>query len=83
MNKLGKLLSLAILVALLLAACGPQATPTPVKTVPPTVAPATVAPTTAATQPDMCMGAQPGDEISMLYQWSGVEEESLNKILKP
>jgi alpha-glucoside transport system substrate-binding protein len=30
-----------------------------------------------------CMGAQPGDTISMLYQWSGVEEENLNAILKP
>lgn len=30
-----------------------------------------------------CMGAQPGDEISMLYQWSGTEEENLNKILAP
>jgi alpha-glucoside transport system substrate-binding protein len=29
------------------------------------------------------MGGQPGDEISMLYQWSGVEEESLNKVLQP
>ena len=30
-----------------------------------------------------CMGAQPGDEISMLYQWSGAEEENLNNILRP
>ena len=30
-----------------------------------------------------CMGAQPGDTISMLYQWSGVEEENLNTILQP
>ena len=87
MNKLGKLLSLVMLAALALAACGPQATPTPVMTEPPTVAPATEAPTeaptAAASQPEMCMGAQPGDEISMLYQWSGVEEESLNTILQP
>lgn len=87
MNKIGKLLSLAVLAALLLAACGPQVTPTPVMTEAPTVAPATEAPTEApteaATQPEMCMGAQPGDEISMLYQWSGTEEESLNTILQP
>src|SRR5258706_7387903 len=31
----------------------------------------------------MCMGAKSGDEISMLYQWSGVEEENLNKVLQP
>jgi alpha-glucoside transport system substrate-binding protein len=30
-----------------------------------------------------CMGAQPGDEVSLLYQWSGVEEENLNTILQP
>jgi alpha-glucoside transport system substrate-binding protein len=30
-----------------------------------------------------CMGAQPGDEISMLYQWSGAEEENLNQVLQP
>src|SRR5262245_32864873 len=41
----------------------------------PTEAPATSAPSTGAID---CMGAQSGDEISMLYQWSGVEETSLN-----
>jgi alpha-glucoside transport system substrate-binding protein len=30
-----------------------------------------------------CMDAQPGDTISMLYQWSGVEEQNLNTILQP
>lgn len=30
-----------------------------------------------------CMGADAGDEVSMLYQWSGLEEENLNKILAP
>jgi alpha-glucoside transport system substrate-binding protein len=30
-----------------------------------------------------CMGAQQGDTVSMLYQWSGVEEENLNQILRP
>ena len=33
--------------------------------------------------PEMCMGAQPGDELSLLYQWSGAEEARLNEILKP
>jgi alpha-glucoside transport system substrate-binding protein len=32
---------------------------------------------------EMCMGAASGDEISLLYQWSGVEEENLNKVLQP
>lgn len=30
-----------------------------------------------------CMGAKSGDEITMLYQWSGVEEENIMKILAP
>jgi alpha-glucoside transport system substrate-binding protein len=30
-----------------------------------------------------CRGAAEGDEVTMLYQWSGVEEESLNTILAP
>ncbi|MEN6434592.1 MAG: ABC transporter substrate-binding protein [Anaerolineaceae bacterium] len=39
--------------------------------------------TVAPAIPEMCMGAASGDEISMLYQWSGQEEERLNQILKP
>jgi alpha-glucoside transport system substrate-binding protein len=76
-----------------LAACKP-ATPTmaPTQAMTETTAPTqamteTMAPTetsmpTEASAID-CMGAQPGDTISMLYQWSGVEEENLNKILQP
>jgi alpha-glucoside transport system substrate-binding protein len=30
-----------------------------------------------------CKGAKAGDEISMLYQWSGVEEAALNQVLQP
>jgi alpha-glucoside transport system substrate-binding protein len=30
-----------------------------------------------------CAGAKSGDTVSMLYQWSGQEEERLNTILKP
>ncbi len=49
---------------------------------------ATEAPTQAATQAPTsgeidCKGAQKGDTVSMLYQWSGVEESSLNKIMQP
>jgi len=78
MLKLSKLAALLVLVSMLLAACGPQATPTEVMT----EAPASSS-SSASSQPEMCMGGQPGDEISMLYQWSGVEEESLNKVLQP
>jgi alpha-glucoside transport system substrate-binding protein len=48
---------------------------------------ACAAPTTPTSAPQTggidCMGAQKGDEVSMLYQWSGNEEENLNKILQP
>jgi alpha-glucoside transport system substrate-binding protein len=48
---------------------------------------ATAAATTAPTQPAVgdidCMGAQSGDTITLLYQWSGAEEERLNQILQP
>lgn len=30
-----------------------------------------------------CMGVEEGAEITMLYQWSGAEEENLNRILQP
>jgi alpha-glucoside transport system substrate-binding protein len=61
--------------------------PTEVMTEAPTEA-ATEAPTEVATEAPVageidCKGAQSGDEISMLYQWSGVEEEALNSVLQP
>jgi alpha-glucoside transport system substrate-binding protein len=99
-----KLAATMLLIALLIAACGPANTATPVATQPPaTEAPATEAPTEAATEapteaateapteaateaaagPIDCKGAQQGDEISMLYQWAGVEEAALNQVLQP
>jgi alpha-glucoside transport system substrate-binding protein len=41
-----------------------------------------VIPTAASGDID-CMGAQEGDEVTMFYQWSGVEEEQLMAILQP
>src|SRR5689334_24362941 len=72
------------------AATQPPATAAPATEAPTqaaTEAPATEAPTQAATEAPAagaidCMGAQQGDEISMLYQWSGVEETNLNNVLK-
>jgi alpha-glucoside transport system substrate-binding protein len=44
----------------------------------------TEAPTEAPVAGEIdCKGAQPGDTISMLYQWSGTEEEALNSVLQP
>lgn len=83
--------SLLAVLALLVSACGgaatatqaPQATSAP----PATTAPQATTPPQATTAPSGgeidCKGAQSGDTVSMLYQWSGVEEESLNQILQP
>jgi len=77
MSKLPKILVALLLVSLLLAACGPKPTATPAATEPPATG------TEAPPASEMCMGAQPGDELSLLYQWSGQEEERLNQILQP
>src|SRR5512141_2962945 len=93
MAKFSKILGLLVLVTMLLAACGPKPTqaPTQAATEAPTQA-ATEAPTAAATEAPTqapvagaidCMGAQKGDEVSLLYQWSGVEETNLNTVLQP
>lgn len=84
MKKTAKIMMGVLLVGiLLLSACAPKATPTAAPIAAATeAAAATAAPTEAASGID-CMGAAAGDEISMLYQWSGTEEENLNKILEP
>jgi alpha-glucoside transport system substrate-binding protein len=94
MSKMYKVFYLLLMAALILAACGPKETPAPTEP-PMTEAPTEVmteapteAPTEAMTEAPMageidCMGAQSGDEISMLYQWSGVEEAALNQVLQP
>lgn len=87
MNKnLVKLFGLFVVAAMVLAACAqtPAATtaaPTTAPAVATTAAP-TVAMTTAPATID-CMGAKAGDTLTLIYQWSGSEEESLNTILKP
>jgi alpha-glucoside transport system substrate-binding protein len=90
-RKFFVLTSLLALTALLLGACGPAATPTTAPTEAPTEAP-TTAPTEAPTEMPTeapvageidCKGAVAGDEVSMIYQWSGVEEQQLNTILQP
>jgi alpha-glucoside transport system substrate-binding protein len=71
-RELWILLSALVIISMLLAACGPQATPVPTEEPP--------APSTGDID---CMGANEGDQVTMLYQWSGTEEENLNAILKP
>lgn len=75
-------------------AAPPADTPAPEPTEPPaepTEPPAEATeppaePTEPSTEPTGeidCMGAQSGDTVTMLYQWSGQEEENLNQILRP
>ncbi|HSM71663.1 MAG TPA: ABC transporter substrate-binding protein, partial [Anaerolineales bacterium] len=66
------LLSLMVIGSIILAACGgTTATEEPAMTDEPVMS-------------DIdCAGAQEGDEISMLYQWAGVEETALNQVLQP
>lgn len=85
------ILSVLMVFAFVLAACSPATTETDVPTdeVVETEEVATepteeVVDTEEVVTSDIdCMGAEPGDVITMLYQWSGVEEENLNAILAP
>ena len=70
------LITATIAMAMVIASCAPAATPAPAAPVEP-AAPAAPAPT------GPCFGAKTGDELSVIYQWSGAEEENINKILKP
>ena len=83
MSKYVKWILLSVLVmSMLLAACA-QPTPAPTEKPEPTEAPPTEVPSAPPAGGIDCMGAQAGDEVTMLYQWSGTEEENLNAILKP
>ncbi|MBA4383710.1 MAG: hypothetical protein C0410_03150 [Anaerolinea sp.] len=80
------IVSIIVVMTMLLASCA-KATTVPteapvVETAAPTVD-VTEAPVATAAPEIDCMGAAAGDTISMLYQWSGTEEENLNKILAP
>ncbi len=73
MKSYWKIFAVFVLAAMILTACTSPAAPE---------VPAEVEePMTEA--PAWCMGATAGDTVSMLYQWSGQEEERLNQILKP
>lgn len=85
MSKLMKPIVALVLFAMLAAAC---ATPTAAPTEAPTVAPTeatTAAPTEAPTvaTPAICGEAKAGDTLTVMYQWSGAEEEKINAIFKP
>jgi alpha-glucoside transport system substrate-binding protein len=85
MSRYVRWILLSVVTVSLLAACAcPKPTPPPTEkpTEPPTEKP-TEAPTEAPGAEIDCMGASAGDEVSVIYQWSGAEEEKFNAIVKP
>lgn len=88
-TKFVKVFGLIVVATMLLAACGqaatteaPMATTAAATTAAPTEVATTEAPTAAAATID-CGEAKAGDSLTLVYQWSGSEEESFNTILKP
>ena len=84
--KFVKVFGMLIVASLMFAACAPAATAVPTEVPPtgaPTEAPTTAAPTAAPTASIDCMGAQSGDQLTLVYQWSGSEEQSFDAIVKP
>lgn len=79
--------TLFVLIALLAAACAPAATEAPTEEPPPEAPPAEAPPPEEPEEPAMpevnCMGAAAGDQLSVMYQWTGAEEEKINEIFKP
>ncbi len=75
------ILGLLVALSLLLTACGGEEPPA---TEPPSDGgvEATEPPVVEGPTID-CMGAAAGDEVTVLYQWSGAEEEKFNTILQP
>jgi len=72
------LLSVLVVGAMLLAACGPKATPVPTEKPEPTAEPPTAPPTGKYD----CMGGE-GGTVSMIGVWSGDEEGTFKSILQP
>jgi alpha-glucoside transport system substrate-binding protein len=88
MSKTSKIMSALVLIAMLLASCATAATtvaPITVPTTPPEMPP-TTAPTAAPTAAPIaiaCGGAKSGDQVSVMYQWTGNEESLFNSIIAP
>src|SRR5659263_225331 len=85
MSKFSKPIIALVLIAMLAAACA-----TPTATQAPTVAATTEAPTVAPTEAPttapvatICGDAKSGDTLTVMYQWTGAEEEKINAIFKP
>jgi alpha-glucoside transport system substrate-binding protein len=93
----GGVILLAVAVLAFLVGRGAKPVPTPIVVAEVTTPAATstaiprptaspVPPTSPTVRPAggiNCMGAAAGDKVTVLYPWSGVEEESFTKVLKP
>jgi alpha-glucoside transport system substrate-binding protein len=80
--------TLFILIALIVTACAPAATETPTEEAPPEAPPTEAPPPPEEPEePEMpeidCKGAAAGDQLSVMSQWTGAEEEKINAIFKP
>jgi alpha-glucoside transport system substrate-binding protein len=73
-----RIIGILIAASLVFVACTPAAT-----TMPPTSVPTTVPTAMPPASTIDCKGATSGDALSVVYQWSGTEEESFNTIIKP
>lgn len=84
MKKISKVLVGLVLVAMLATACAVP-TATQATEAPATAVPATEAPTAVPVpeRPAICGDTKEGDTLTMMYQWSGSEEEKINAILQP
>jgi len=97
MKKVIKNIGVFLVIAAFAAACASPTTPAPVATMAPTqppvatmaptqppvatAAPATLVPVTGANID--CMGASSGDQLTLVYEWSGSEQASFNAVVKP
>jgi alpha-glucoside transport system substrate-binding protein len=82
-RRIWMIIAVLAIASLMVAACGPAEEPAAPPVDEPMEPVEPVEPPAEPTGEIDCMGAQSGDTVSMLYQWSGVEEESLNQILRP
>jgi len=84
-KRIWLLITVISAISLLFAACQPAA-PAPADMEEKPAAEAPVAEAPKAEEPameDMCMGTAAGDELTVMYQWTGGEEEKINAVFQP
>jgi alpha-glucoside transport system substrate-binding protein len=82
MKRWLKLLVIVMVLGVVLAACAPAPVEAPAEE----AAPAEEVVEEEAAEPEvsaMCMGAKPGDKLSVMYQWTGGEAEKIAAVFQP